>query len=89
LLFGFIYYSPYDTETQSPEARVRVSTNKIRKKEACPARVAEAGQGNIETVHEPEPIQTIGTLCMDRVAVLWKVPMAHKLRYMKEFMPSR
>jgi hypothetical protein len=34
-------------------------------------------------VHEPEPIQTIGTLCMDRVAVLWKVPMAHKLRYMK------
>jgi hypothetical protein len=51
--------------------------------------VAEAGLENIETVHEPEPIQTIGTLCMDRVAVLWKVPMAHKLRYMKELVPSR
>ena len=25
--------------------------------------MAEAGQENIETVHEPEPIQTIGTLC--------------------------
>jgi hypothetical protein len=36
---------------------------KIEKKEACPARVAKAGQENIETVHEPEPIQTIGTLC--------------------------
>jgi hypothetical protein len=71
-------------------AKVRVSTNKNRKKKvACPARVAEAGLGNIETVHEPEPIQTIGTLCMDRVAVLWKVPMAHKLRYVKEFVPSR
>jgi len=51
-----------------------------KKKMACPARVAEAGQGNIETVHEPKPIQAIGTLCMDRVAVLWKIPMAHKLR---------
>jgi hypothetical protein len=47
---------------------------------ACPARVAKAGQENIETVHEPEPIQTAGTLCMDKVAVLWKVPTAHKLR---------
>ena len=27
------------------------------KKEAHPARVAGAGQGNIETVHEPKPIQ--------------------------------
>jgi hypothetical protein len=51
--------------------------------------VAEAGLGNIETVHEPKPIQAIGTLCMDRVAVLWKIPMAHKLRYVKEFVPSR
>jgi hypothetical protein len=32
------------------------------KKEACPARVAEAGQENIETVHEPEPIQAADTL---------------------------
>jgi hypothetical protein len=62
---------------------------KIIKKEACPARVAEAGLGNIETVHEPKPIQAIGTLCMDRVAVLWKIPMAHKLRNVKEFVPSR
>ena len=29
---------------------------------ACSARVAEAGQENIETVHEPEPIQTANTL---------------------------
>jgi len=39
---------------------------------------------NIETVHEPEPIQTTSTPCMDKVAVLWEVLMAHKLRYMKE-----
>jgi len=56
---------------------------------ACPARVAKAGLENIETMHEPEPIQTVGTLCMDRVAVLWKVPTAHKLRDLKEFVPSR
>ena len=29
---------------------------------ACPARVAEAGQENIETVHEPKPIQAADTL---------------------------
>jgi hypothetical protein len=69
--------------------RLGLGQIKIEKKVACPARVAEAGLENIETVHEPEPIQTIGTLCMDRVAVLWKVPMAHKLRYMKELVPSR
>ena len=51
--------------------------------------MAEAGQENIETVHEPKPIQATGTLCMDRVAVLWKIPMAHKLRYVKELVPSR
>jgi len=62
---------------------------KIEKKVACSARVAEAGLGNIETVHEPKPIQATGTLCMDRVAVLWKIPMAHKLRYVKELVPSR
>ena len=32
------------------------------KKGACPARVAEAGQENIETVHEPKPIQAADTL---------------------------
>ena len=31
------------------------------KKEARPARVAGAGQGNIETVHEPKPIQAADT----------------------------
>jgi len=51
--------------------KVRVRTEKGRKKKmACPARVAVAGLENIETVHEPEPIQTAITLCMDRVAVL-------------------
>ena len=35
---------------------------KDEKKIACPARVAEAGQENIETVHEPEPIQTTDSL---------------------------
>ena len=42
--------------------RVRVSTKERRKKKACPARVAEAGQENIETVHEPKPIQAADTL---------------------------
>ena len=51
---------------------------KSKKKEACPARVAKAGQENIRTVHEPKPIQTAGTLCMDKVAVLWSVPTAHE-----------
>ena len=69
--------------------RLGLGRIKLEKKEACPARVAKAGQGNIETVHEPEPIQTTGTPCMDKVAVLWKIPMAHKLRYMKELVPSR
>jgi hypothetical protein len=62
---------------------------KVEKKVACPARVAKAGLENIETMHEPKPIQTVGTLCMDRVAVLWKIPTAHKLMYLKEFVPSR
>ena len=43
-------------------SRVRVRTLKWRKKKACPARVAEAGQENIETVHEPKPIQAADTL---------------------------
>ncbi|KAL4077093.1 hypothetical protein V8B97DRAFT_1386770 [Scleroderma yunnanense] len=35
---------------------------KNKKRGACPARVAMAGLENIETVHEPKPIQTVGTL---------------------------
>jgi hypothetical protein len=70
-------------------SRVRVRPLLEQKKTACPARVAVAGQENIETVHEPKLIQNAITLCMDRVAVLWKVPTVHKPRYVKEFMPSR
>jgi hypothetical protein len=51
--------------------------------------VAEAGQENIETVHEPKPIQAAITLCMDKVAVLWRVPTAHKPGYVKGLVPSR
>jgi len=40
------------------------------KEKAHPARVADVGQENIETVHKPEPIQAADTLCMDKVAVL-------------------
>ena len=50
--------------------KVRVRRRKGRKKRAHPARVAKVGQENIETVHEPEPIQAADTLCMDKVAVL-------------------
>ena len=50
----------YNTILQG--SRVRVSAKKRRKKRACPARVAEAGQENIETVHEPKPIQAADTL---------------------------
>ena len=41
--------------------RLGLEERKIEKKRACPARVAEAGQGNIETVHEPKPIQAAAT----------------------------
>jgi hypothetical protein len=50
--------------------KVRVRNTLRPKKTACPARVAVAGLENIETVHEPEPIQAMITLCMDKVAVL-------------------
>jgi hypothetical protein len=33
-----------------------------QKKRGLPSPRAEAGQGNIERVHEPKPIQTIGLL---------------------------
>ena len=39
-----------------------LAPRKGEKKGACPARVAEAGQENIETVHEPKPIQAADTL---------------------------
>jgi hypothetical protein len=61
--------------------KVRVRAKKSRKKKgAHPARVARAGQENIETMHEPKPIQAADTPCMDRVAVLWRIPTAHKPR---------
>ena len=42
--------------------RVRVRTNKRQKINGLPSPRAEAGQENIETVHEPKPIQTAGSL---------------------------
>ncbi|KAJ7511441.1 hypothetical protein B0H11DRAFT_1899897 [Mycena galericulata] len=62
---------------------------KGEKKNGPPSRVAVVELGNIETVHEPKPIQAVGALCMDRVAVLWSDPTAHTLREVKERMPSR
>jgi len=49
---------------------------------------AEAGQENIETVHEPKPIQAADTPCMDRVAVLWRISTAHKPGYVKGAVPA-
>ena len=66
-----------------------LAVQNVEKKMARSARVAEAGQENIETVHEPKPIQATDTPCMDRVAVLWRISMAHKPRYLKGPMPSR
>jgi len=57
-------------------------------KKACPARVAEAGQENIRTVHEPKPIQTADSP-EDKVAVLWGASTAHKPGSLKGLMPSR
>ncbi|KAL4265579.1 hypothetical protein AB1N83_000227 [Pleurotus pulmonarius] len=45
---------------------------------AHPARVADVGQENIETVHEPKRIQAVDIPCMDRVAVLWRISTARK-----------
>ena len=69
--------------------RVRVRTNKRQKINGLLSPRAEAGQENIETVHEPKPIQTAGSPCMDRVAVLWEAPTAHRPRYVKGPVPSR
>jgi hypothetical protein len=57
--------------------RVRVRTTKDRKK-GPPSRMAVVEQKNIETVHAPKHIQAAGALCMDRVAVLWSDPTAHR-----------
>jgi hypothetical protein len=53
--------------------RVRVRTINHHKKKACPARVAETGRENIETVHEPKPIQTAN------------LPWGHGRRAMEDF----
>jgi hypothetical protein len=58
-------------------------------KKGPPSRVAVVEQENIETVHAPKHIQAAGTLCMDRVAVLWSDPTAHRPREVKGPMPSR
>ncbi|KAJ6631316.1 hypothetical protein B0H10DRAFT_2298906 [Mycena sp. CBHHK59/15] len=73
----------------SKSTKVRVGWAEDRKKKSgLPSRVAVVGLENIETVHEPKPIQAIGALCMDRVAVLWSIPMAHRPRDLKGPMPS-
>ncbi|KAJ7358099.1 hypothetical protein DFH08DRAFT_801948 [Mycena albidolilacea] len=61
---------------------------KIEKKNGPPSRVAVVEQENIETVHAPKHIQAAGALCMDRVAVLWSVPTAHRPREVKGPVPS-
>ena len=61
---------------------------KIEKK-GLPSRVTVVGQENIGTVHAPKHIQAAGALCMDRVAVLWSDPTAHKPREVKGPVPSR
>jgi hypothetical protein len=68
--------------------KVRVRKSKDRKK-GPPSRVAVVGQENIGTVHAPKHIQAAGALCMDRVAVLWSVPTAHRPREVKGPVPSR
>ena len=42
--------------------------------------MAKARQENIETVHEPKPIQAKQTPCKDKVAVLWRISSAHRPR---------
>ena len=59
------------------KVRVRTLKKAKKKKEACPARVAKAGQENIETVHEQNPYKPQPP-SKDKVAVLWRASMAHK-----------
>ncbi|KAJ7905191.1 hypothetical protein B0H13DRAFT_2508665 [Mycena leptocephala] len=70
-----------------PWNKVRVRRRRLEKK-GPPSRVAVVEQENIETVHAPKHIQAAGALCMDRVAVLWSVPTAHRPREVKGPMPS-
>ncbi|KAF8193911.1 hypothetical protein K438DRAFT_1761486 [Mycena galopus ATCC 62051] len=67
--------------------KVRVSDAEGRKN-GPPSRVAVVEQENIETVHAPKHIQAAGALCMDRVAVLWSDPTAHRPREVKGPVPS-
>ncbi|KAJ7841613.1 hypothetical protein B0H14DRAFT_2586832 [Mycena olivaceomarginata] len=71
------------------ELRLGLAGRKIEKKKGPPSRVAVVEQENIETVHAPKHIQAAGALCMDRVAVLWSVPTAHRPREVKGPVPSR
>jgi hypothetical protein len=48
--------------TLCTEFKVRVRTHQKQKERAHSARVADAGQGNIETVHAPRRIQAADTL---------------------------
>ena len=59
-----------------------------KKKEACPARVAEAGLENIETVHKPEPIQAANILWGQGRRAM-KDFHGPPTQYMKGLMPSR
>ncbi len=59
------------------------------KNKGLPSPRAEAGQENIETVHNPEAIQTASSLWMDKVAVLWRDPTAHRPQDVKGLVPSR
>jgi len=47
------------------------------------------GEEEIETVHNPEAIQTASSLWMDKVAVLWRDPTAHRPQDVKGLVPSR
>ncbi|KAJ7857462.1 hypothetical protein B0H14DRAFT_2578353 [Mycena olivaceomarginata] len=71
------------------ELRLGLGALWIEKKNGPPSRVAVVEQENIETVHAPKHIQAAGALCMDRVAVLWSVPTAHRPREVKGPVPSR
>jgi len=51
-----------DCDDVNEEFKVRVRTHqKHKKRRARSARVADAGQGNIETVHAPKHIQAADT----------------------------
>jgi hypothetical protein len=76
------------SEIYQVELRLGLGPRKNEKK-GPPSRVAVVEQENIETVHAPKHIQAADALCMDRVAVLWSDPTAHRPREVKGPMPSR